>query len=195
MTPRSWTWGIYYMANSLNNNNNSKRVKVETHGVLCAPGKNLGLIHVCIPHMCMHAKSLQSCPILQVRVLEWVAMHALFQGIFPTQGSNLCFLHCRQILYFWATGEAQTHVNLLQITSKNTFLHHTVENTCLEMGEDFMTTVLDFRIICIEVVVKTMQLLRRQKNIKDITRQIFRSMRIISEKCHIVKRREIFRKQ
>ena len=25
--------------------------------------------------------------------------HALFQGIFPTQGSNLCLLHCRQILY------------------------------------------------------------------------------------------------
>ena len=25
--------------------------------------------------------------------------HALLQGIFPTQGSNLCFLCCRQILY------------------------------------------------------------------------------------------------
>ena len=58
-----------------------------------------------------------------------------------------------------------------------------------------MTTVLDFRIICIEVVVKTMQLPRRQKNIKDRTRQIFRSMRIISKKCHIVKRREVFKNQ
>ena len=27
-------------------------------------------------------------------------------GIFPTQGSNLCLLHCRQILYHWATGAA-----------------------------------------------------------------------------------------
>ena len=25
--------------------------------------------------------------------------HYLLQGIFPTQGSNLCLLHCRQILY------------------------------------------------------------------------------------------------
>ena len=31
----------------------------------------------------------------------------LFQGIFLTQGSNLCFLHYRQILYFWATGESR----------------------------------------------------------------------------------------
>ena len=34
--------------------------------------------------------------ILQARVLEWVP--SLFQGIFPTQGSNPGLLHCRQIL-------------------------------------------------------------------------------------------------
>ena len=28
-----------------------------------------------------------------------VGSHSLLQGIFPTQGSNLCLLHCRQILY------------------------------------------------------------------------------------------------
>ena len=28
-----------------------------------------------------------------------VGCHALLQGIFPTQGSNLSLLHCRQILY------------------------------------------------------------------------------------------------
>ena len=28
-----------------------------------------------------------------------VCCHFLFQGIFPTQGSNLGLLHCRQILY------------------------------------------------------------------------------------------------
>ena len=33
--------------------------------------------------------------------------HSLFHRIFLTQGSNLCLLHCRQILYHWATGEAQ----------------------------------------------------------------------------------------
>ena len=32
--------------------------------------------------------------------------HALLQGIFPTQGSNPGLLHCRQILYHWATREA-----------------------------------------------------------------------------------------
>ena len=29
----------------------------------------------------------------------WRGCHSLLQGIFPTQGSNLGFLHCRQILY------------------------------------------------------------------------------------------------
>ena len=29
-----------------------------------------------------------------------VGGHSLCQGIFPTQGSNLGFLHCRQILFF-----------------------------------------------------------------------------------------------
>ena len=31
------------------------------------------------------------------------------QGIFPTQGSNPGLLHCRQILYSWATREAQEY--------------------------------------------------------------------------------------
>ena len=35
-----------------------------------------------------------------------VGFHALLQGIFPTQGSNLCFLLGRQILYHWASWEA-----------------------------------------------------------------------------------------
>ena len=39
-----------------------------------------------------------------------VGGHALLQGIFSTQGLNpclLCLLHCRQILYHWATEETQ----------------------------------------------------------------------------------------
>ena len=36
--------------------------------------------------------------ILQARILEWVAV-PLLQRIFPTQGSNLSLLQCRQILY------------------------------------------------------------------------------------------------
>ena len=33
-----------------------------------------------------------------------VGCHTLLQGIFLTQGSNLRLLHCRRILYRWATG-------------------------------------------------------------------------------------------
>ena len=35
-----------------------------------------------------------------------VGCHFLLQGIFLTQGLNLRLLHCRQIFYFWATGES-----------------------------------------------------------------------------------------
>ena len=45
----------------------------------------------------------------KVRILEWVAI-TLLQGTFPIQVLNpwhfLCLLHCRQILYHWATWEA-----------------------------------------------------------------------------------------
>ena len=36
-----------------------------------------------------------------------LCLHSLFQGIFPTQGSNLSLWHCRQILYCWTMREAQ----------------------------------------------------------------------------------------
>ena len=64
--------------------------------------------------LCMHVKSLQSCPSL-CDPMSWptgvfcpwdspgkntgVNCHALLQGIFPTQGSNLCPL-C--LLHWWA---------------------------------------------------------------------------------------------
>ena len=34
-----------------------------------------------------------------------VSCHFLLQGIFPTQGSNLHLLHCKQLLYHWAPGK------------------------------------------------------------------------------------------
>ena len=43
--------------------------------------------------------------ILQARILG-VGCHSLLQGIFPTQGSNLGLLHCRQILYHLSHREA-----------------------------------------------------------------------------------------
>ena len=36
---------------------------------------------------------------------EWVTI-SFSRGIFPTQGLNPCLLNCRQILYHWATREA-----------------------------------------------------------------------------------------
>ena len=69
------------------------------------------------------AQLLQSCPtlcdpmdcnppgssvhgIIQVRILEWVARGS-------SMGTNLCLLnllHCRQILYCWATGESALEI-------------------------------------------------------------------------------------
>ena len=66
---------------------------------------------------CMHTKSLQSCPTLcdpmDCGPPGWdspgkntgVACHFLLQGIFPPQGSNPQLLHCRRILYRWASGK------------------------------------------------------------------------------------------
>ena len=45
-----------------------------------------------------------------------VGCHFLLQGIFPIQGSNRqlrpCLLHCRRVLYRWATGEALISVDI-----------------------------------------------------------------------------------
>ena len=57
--------------------------------------------------------------ILQARILEWVTM-PFFQGIFLNWASNPCLLHCRQILYHWATRE--TLVCLYFYTKPQEFL-------------------------------------------------------------------------
>ena len=45
--------------------------------------------------------------IFQARILHGCC-HFLFQGIFPTQGSNPHLMHWRQILYHWATCEGRS---------------------------------------------------------------------------------------
>ena len=37
--------------------------------------------------------------ILQARILEWVVIHSLLQGVFPTHESNPSLLHCSRILH------------------------------------------------------------------------------------------------
>ena len=51
--------------------------------------------------------------ILQGGILEWVAI-SFFRGIFLTQGSKLCLLLGRRILYHWATSEAQPPLSIPQ---------------------------------------------------------------------------------
>ena len=54
----------------------------------------------------------------QARILEWVAI-SFPKGIFPTQGWNPGLLHCRQILYHWATRASQNALqfSLVQLLS------------------------------------------------------------------------------
>ena len=47
-----------------------------------------------------------SCPWNSPGKNTGVGSHVLLQGIFLIQGSNPGLLHCRQILYIWATREA-----------------------------------------------------------------------------------------
>ena len=102
--------------------------------------------------VCVHAKSLLSClplwdpmdPMEHTRLLcPWnypgknsgEGSHSLVQGTFPTQGSNLhllWLLHCRQIIYHWATKEAPLsmvylHFLLLLLLSFNVVLKDGVQ--------------------------------------------------------------------
>ena len=60
---------------------------------------------ICDPMDC----SLTGCSVHEDSLGKNIGMgsHALFQGIFPTQGSNPGLPHRRQILYHLATREAQ----------------------------------------------------------------------------------------
>ena len=79
-------------------------------------------IHVC-PVSSVMSDSLQPkdfslpgssvCGILQARILEWVAMPLSRGSSWPSNWMQflLCLLHCRWILYHWATGKAYTHTH------------------------------------------------------------------------------------
>ena len=82
--------------------------------------QDIPLVSGCCPSACsVMSNSLQLHGLQPARLLcPWdfpdkntgVAYHFLLQGIFPTQGLNpslLHLLHCRWILYHWATWEGQ----------------------------------------------------------------------------------------
>ena len=60
--------------------------------------------------------------ISQTQILQWVC-HFFLQVIFLTQGLNSCLLHCRQILYHWATREDHTYICVCIHTHTHTHTH------------------------------------------------------------------------
>ena len=71
-----------------------------------------------------------------------VGCHRLLQGIFLTQGSNLCFLHCRQILYCLSHREA----NYIWAVNNNMWF--------LKISQSFfiLSLQLHFKIDCIGII-------------------------------------------
>ena len=79
---------------------------------LCVCAKSLQVcLTLCDP---MYCSSPGSCvhKIPQARILEWVA---LFQGTFPTQGSNLCLLHPLALVgkFFTTSATWEVHISFL----------------------------------------------------------------------------------
>ena len=68
-----------------------------------------------------------------------VGCHFLLQGIFPIQESNPHLLHCRQILYHWATSKALTQVILYKYKYIciyiYTHIHMEVAQSCPTLGD------------------------------------------------------------
>ena len=85
----------------------------EWHDVSTAPAQLLSWVWLCAPHGLQPASLL--CPWDSPGKNPGVGCHALLQGTFPTQGSNPGFLHCKQILYHWATRKAQMWARLVWI--------------------------------------------------------------------------------
>ena len=57
-----------------------------------------------------------------------VGCHALLQGIFPTQGLNPGFLHCRQFFTDWVTREVQTDCTNDPNSSSYLYMNHLTWN-------------------------------------------------------------------
>ena len=124
----------------------------------------------------VHAKSLQSCltlcdpmdcsPIGTTLDCPWdspgkntgVGCHALLQGIFPTQRSNLCLLLCRRILYHWChLGSPLQLIKHIKQVMRSSQQRENIKNfTCIHFkGWDVCNT---FRILSLKQILKSDQL-------------------------------------
>ena len=56
-------------------------------------------VKVLVTHLCLALCDPMDCPWDSPGKNTGVGCHSLLQGIFPTQGLNLCLLHCRKSLY------------------------------------------------------------------------------------------------
>ena len=71
-------------------------------------------VKVLFTQLCLTVCNLMDCMYPTRLLCPWdspgrntgVGCHSLLQGIFLTLGSNLGLLHCRQIIYHWATRKA-----------------------------------------------------------------------------------------
>ena len=76
------------------------------------------------PHELQHTRLL--CPWESPGKNTGVGCHAFLRGIFPTQESNLCLphlLHCRWVLYHWATEEAPNIYTFIKVKQKCSLKH------------------------------------------------------------------------
>ena len=74
----------------------SEYLRVESYILHCCCLVTKSCLTLCHPMNCV-APPVSSCPFPGKNT--GVGCHFLLQGIFLTQGLNLCLLHCRQILY------------------------------------------------------------------------------------------------
>ena len=61
-----------------------------------------------------------------------MGFHSLLQGIFPTQGSNLGLLHCRQILYHLSHQGSPDTISTIQLSSD--IVNHEIASDCTGEG-------------------------------------------------------------
>ena len=99
----SFSYQVSLIPSSITSSHRSKQFKRQVISQNCS---NIRCVCVLVIQSCLTLCDPIDCNppgspvhgILQARILEWVAI-SFSKGIFPTQGSNLGLLHCRQILY------------------------------------------------------------------------------------------------